>query len=671
SVTAISHFPLAAGLLVGYSFGGFQLYSLLDSTLLYSLPLLIRRLPTPVTHFAVQEPENDPKNFLYVWVSRNGPKAQHVFGSSPSVTMYQMGFKKKTDYPNTVLYQVIEGCNRRFEHTMWPYHNTSAVMVNSSTIMRVLPLVKGTSHVSTPPIDSTLVMFMCRGVEEEGRGMVAIFDLNGWYNSQMPLHPGWSDTNKLGRKTCPFLIQFEVSMDHGCILNCSTGLVSVDKSVLFQVESRSFLESLSMSFNIISNEEVGIFQLEGLRSQVITELLTHGPAVMSNPQHYLSELQCVGLVPILGGASEPGSSLVGGVIQGLTEMQYFILSVCLQHGLQSVLMGVAESCVVAGYQLSLENMIEWIRKTVEELVTEKNNLIDRLLFGDEFHPAVLSYANLLCKCFSVLVKVIETLSTETDGSNDDISYLYCTANIHNEIMKTTHWLMDTELLPHLTDAAMDCDALDDDRFVFPSNELASRYEDISDKRENFGLALDHLIRGLEFVDKVPFHYPAADISCLLKAKAYPDSLSQQLIILYILLDVATPPGDATLARQYCKSFHLDCIDLAVMIWNIDHGTVPPNITDRRLIQFESIFELAVLRLLSEGMVSEAIGYLFECKGDTYPHLRIRAYTAGGNVTRASRILESSVDSDDYGMLLECFVNSCLSHSCELITINNH
>ena len=78
SVTAIHHFPLAAGLLVGYSFGGFQLYSLLDSTLLYSLPLILRRLPTPVTHFAVQEPENDPKNFLYVWVSRNGPKAPPV-----------------------------------------------------------------------------------------------------------------------------------------------------------------------------------------------------------------------------------------------------------------------------------------------------------------------------------------------------------------------------------------------------------------------------------------------------------------------------------------------------------------------------------------------------------------------------------------------------------------
>ena len=95
---------------------------------------------------------------------------------------------------------------------------------------------------------------------------------------------------------------------------------------------------------------------------------------MSNPHHYVSQLQCVGLVPILGGSSEPGSSLVGRVIEGMTEMQYFILSVCLQHGFQSVLMSVVGSCVVAGYQLSLGNMIEWIKKTLEELVTEKNNM---------------------------------------------------------------------------------------------------------------------------------------------------------------------------------------------------------------------------------------------------------------------------------------------------------
>ena len=53
-------------------------------------------------------------------------------------------------------------------------------------------------------------------------------------------------------------------------------------------------------------------------------------------------------------------------------------------------------------------------------------------------------------------------------------------------------------------------------------------------------------------------------------------------ILYILLDVATPPGDPTLAQQYCDRFHIDCIELAVAVWNIDHGNVPPTISDNRV-----------------------------------------------------------------------------------------
>ena len=89
---------------------------------------------------------------------------------------------------------------------------------------------------------------------------------------------------------------------------------------------------------------------------------------MSNPLHYMSQLQCVGLVPIVGGVGE------GVVTSGVAEMQYFILSVCLQYGFESVLMGVVESCLVVGYHLSLSHLIKWAEKTLDELVMEKNNM---------------------------------------------------------------------------------------------------------------------------------------------------------------------------------------------------------------------------------------------------------------------------------------------------------
>ena len=45
---------------------------------MYSSRVNIDRLEPPVTHFAVQEPENDPRPFLYFWTCRNGPEPQGV-----------------------------------------------------------------------------------------------------------------------------------------------------------------------------------------------------------------------------------------------------------------------------------------------------------------------------------------------------------------------------------------------------------------------------------------------------------------------------------------------------------------------------------------------------------------------------------------------------------------
>ena len=49
--------------------------------------------------------------------------------------------------------------------------------------------------------------------------------------------------------------------------------------------------------------------------------------------------------------------------------------------------------------------------------------------------------------------------------------------------------------------------------------------------------------------------------------------------------MASPPGDTTLARKYSDDFSIDCFDLALMVWNIDHNDVPPIITDNRVRHF--------------------------------------------------------------------------------------
>ena len=71
-VSALALLPHTGLLAVGFHFSCFQLWRLKVPVLEYSSRFEHEDVPTPITHFAYQEPENDPRNFCYVWVAR-GP----------------------------------------------------------------------------------------------------------------------------------------------------------------------------------------------------------------------------------------------------------------------------------------------------------------------------------------------------------------------------------------------------------------------------------------------------------------------------------------------------------------------------------------------------------------------------------------------------------------------
>ncbi len=67
-VTAMHFAPQISALFVGYSFGGFQIFDMSSFQLLHT-SAISTTLP-PVTHFTYVEPENDPRQFVYVWLVR-------------------------------------------------------------------------------------------------------------------------------------------------------------------------------------------------------------------------------------------------------------------------------------------------------------------------------------------------------------------------------------------------------------------------------------------------------------------------------------------------------------------------------------------------------------------------------------------------------------------------
>ncbi|XP_042882827.1 uncharacterized protein LOC122259904 isoform X1 [Penaeus japonicus] len=102
-ITAMSFIPQLASLVIGYSFGAFQIINL--STLTIDCASPYEDNMPPVHSFACQEPENDPKNFVYLWLCRSWGPSEDSEGKdgrsagrnkAPALcTMYTMTYDSK------------------------------------------------------------------------------------------------------------------------------------------------------------------------------------------------------------------------------------------------------------------------------------------------------------------------------------------------------------------------------------------------------------------------------------------------------------------------------------------------------------------------------------------------------------------------------------------------
>lgn len=102
--SSLFYCPQLTSLLVGYNFGAFQLWNLSELTLVYTSPVCDEHMP--ITHFCIQEPDNDPRAFCYIWVVYN---RKDLSKDLPFAVMYSFSYDSK-DYQEGYgnLYQVIK-----------------------------------------------------------------------------------------------------------------------------------------------------------------------------------------------------------------------------------------------------------------------------------------------------------------------------------------------------------------------------------------------------------------------------------------------------------------------------------------------------------------------------------------------------------------------------------
>ncbi|GFX42816.1 protein ELYS [Trichonephila clavipes] len=199
-VTAVKYIPSLTTLAVGFNFGGIQLWELHHLSLQFTIA---NDHEQAIVNFAFQEPENDPRNFCYLWVFKGHSVAEEELPSTISVaTLYSLTYFRR-DFVESfgALYTELQTCNRRFElpltnigsslHSATAGSRLMSCQIINEKDMHHNTLKAVTANESDSVSENMSLCFLSWEVWPNSDRLppsyhLAVFDLNQWYQAHMP-----------------------------------------------------------------------------------------------------------------------------------------------------------------------------------------------------------------------------------------------------------------------------------------------------------------------------------------------------------------------------------------------------------------------------------------------------------------------------------------------------
>ncbi|XP_013391825.1 protein ELYS-like [Lingula anatina] len=222
-VTSLKFVHPIGTLIVGFNFGCFQMWRLYEPVLDFSSKLDIDDV-CPITHFAYQEPENDPRNFCYLWVARGPLPSDAGQDIVSTVQLYQLSFQRRIWYDSYgVLYEDLLSVGVRLEHELLTT-NLSAYHENVGSRVISCFTVENQRYQRPPRIetedsfdegahgpDLSLCLFAWEVTSSADPSKttcyLGLFDMNRWYHAQMPVAVRYSSAHP---NLCAFFGMFSL-----------------------------------------------------------------------------------------------------------------------------------------------------------------------------------------------------------------------------------------------------------------------------------------------------------------------------------------------------------------------------------------------------------------------------------------------------------------------------
>ncbi|VDI54368.1 Hypothetical predicted protein [Mytilus galloprovincialis] len=312
-VTCLKYIPQIGTLVIGFSFGSYQLWKLNVPVLEYSSR--VEEDSGSVLHVAYQEPENDPKNFCYLWIIRGCDTEDEETISSAA--LYQLAYNKKTWYSNYgAFYEELTSVSLRFDLEMTAnlFNGASNTTVSSRAITGYTledPNYKPPAKLqeeesfeeSVHGPDLSRCLFVWESTESSQKTyQMAVFDMNRWYHAQMPATLRGVGGNLA---TCSYLSIHSLDEAVGNSAHDELLAVHILTNSLSKFINTSPLPPeqhfypASLAFDALLIMESGLIKCQflGTQRQVLASMEKIGPSVLLNCKEQYNLCILMGLLP--------------------------------------------------------------------------------------------------------------------------------------------------------------------------------------------------------------------------------------------------------------------------------------------------------------------------------------------------------------------------------------
>ncbi|CAH8500705.1 unnamed protein product [Dicrocoelium dendriticum] len=199
-VSCLLYIPNSQTLAVGFSFGGWQLWSLRSMNLEFSL----RHIPSesPVKCITFQEPSDDPRFCCYLWVGwqsrltddscREASVSTKGLQQNAHAKLYQLSYLNRYEEPGSpsrdpyYRYEELVGFSERLSTGLFAVDSQKAGVPNQ--LLAIQPIQTGQSDSVAIGQSSSVHLISLIWRMKPTTVRIGLFDLDRWYHAQMPAH---------------------------------------------------------------------------------------------------------------------------------------------------------------------------------------------------------------------------------------------------------------------------------------------------------------------------------------------------------------------------------------------------------------------------------------------------------------------------------------------------